>query len=191
MWSKVAKAGTQSGSIMGVADIVTQILVEGKSLSGSDNDGLALRKDGTSNEPFDPLRTFRWALAGLTLHGPYFFVGFSRVDAYYGAAAATAAPSLPLVAKKTAIAQFILFPPYLVALFAYMGVMEGHSVTEIQEKVKNRVPEAFLGGCVYWPVANGLNFAFVPSTLRVPYLATSAGIWNCYLSWTNARSQQK
>ena len=128
----------------------------------------------------DLKRSTRWAVAGLTLHGPYFFFGFRKVDKYFGAVT-----SMVTVAKKTAAAQFILFPPYLVALFGYMGAMEG--ITDIGGKIRQKVPEAFMGGCVYWPVANGLNFAFCPPYLRVPYLAFSAGVWNSYLSWANAR----
>jgi protein Mpv17 len=167
---------------MSVADVCTQLGIEGRSLDGNNT---------TTDKSYyyDPSRTLRWAIAGLTLHGPYFFAGFARVDAYFGPAT-----SLSVVAKKTAVAQFVLFPPYLVGLFTYMGLMEAaksEAETEgtfnIYQKVQQRVPEAFLGGCVYWPVANGLNFAMVPATMRVPYLALSAGVWNCYLSWMNAR----
>jgi len=166
--NKVLRAGLQSGSIMCAADALTQVFIEGKG-------------DDTA---FDPIRTLRWTVAGLTLHGPYFYLGFSKVDRYFGAAT-----SLAVVMKKTAAAQFILFPPYLVALFGYMGLMEGHD--DIPRKIRQRVPEAFLGGCIFWPVANGINFALVPSSLRVPYLATSAGLWNSYLSWANARGSNK
>jgi protein Mpv17 len=156
---------------MSVADVATQLLIEGK-----------------SEDEYDPKRTLRWTLAGLVLHGPYFFAGFSVVDKYFGTAAA---PSLAVVAKKTAVAQFVLFPPYLVALFGLMGVLEQHDPDIIGQKIRQRVPEAFLGGCVYWPVANGINFAFVSPTLRVPYLAASASVWNSYLSWTNAKEGKK
>jgi hypothetical protein len=174
MIPRLAKAGMQSGSIMCVADFVTQIVVEGRALDPQQHE-----EGATTTKSYDAHRTARWALAGLTIHGPYFFWGFSRVDGYFGAAT-----SLRVVAYKTAVAQFILFPPYLVALFSYMGLMEGQ---DIIAKVQKRVPEAFIGGCVYWPVANGINFALVPATVRVPYLATSAGLWNMYLSWMNAR----
>jgi hypothetical protein len=68
-----------------------------------------------------------------------------------------------------------------------MGTLEGLEYPKIVEKIKQRVPEAFLGGCIYWPVANSINFSVVPQNLRVPYLAASAGVWNSYLSWANQR----
>ena len=172
MSARILKAGLQSGTIMAVADTATQFLIE-----------------GTAQRQYDPARTLRWGIAGLTCHGPYFFVGFSFVDKYFGGAAA--ATSFSTVAKKTVFAQLVLFPPYLVLLFSLMGVLEGKSTQrDIVQKVQQRVPEAFASGCVYWPVANSLNFYLVPSGMRVPYLALSAGIWNSYLSWANARANK-
>ena len=169
---KFVKAGLQSGSIMAVADLCTQFGLEHQHKQGHD--------DRTRTRTWDQRRTARWATAGLFLHGPYFFHAFSRVDRYLGAAT-----SFSVVLKKTAIAQFVVFPPYLILLFSYLGLLEGHN--NITQKVQQRVPEAFISGCVFWPLVNGVNFWLVPSTLRVPYLATTGGIWNAYLSWANAR----
>jgi protein Mpv17 len=167
LMKKAFQAGLQSSFIMTLADIGTQCAVEGKNLSLD----------------YDATRTLRWTLAGLALHGPYFLVGFSIVDKRLGAAT-----SLKVVAQKTAIAQFILFPPYLVSLFGLMGVLEQHP--SVPDKIKTKVPEAFLSGCIYWPIANGINFALVPQSMRVPYVASAAGLWNCYLSWENARDTE-
>ena len=176
---QLARAGLQSGTIMATADLVTQTAM--------------------MEEQVDGRRTARWAVAGLVLHGPYFFLGFRRIDQYFGAAT-----TLQIVAYKTATAQFILFPPYLVALFSYLGFLEhydsqhnnnnnGSSISTgkaVLDKIYQCVPAAFLGGCVFWPVANVLNFGLVPASMRVPYIATSAGVWNSYLSWTNARTSK-
>jgi Mpv17 / PMP22 family len=141
-WKKALQAGIQSGTIMSVADVTTQWLVE--------------VRDFSEGGAYDIHRTLRWTVAGLTLHGPYFFLGFSYVDKVVGPAT-----SLKVVAQKTALAQFCLFPPYLVALFGFMGKMEGHP--NIAEKIRTKVPDAFVSGCLYWPIANGLNFALVPA----------------------------
>jgi protein Mpv17 len=184
MLPNVLRAGLQSSTIMCSADVVTQIFVEGHSLDAIKQIDNQHSTDQLSpTKPFDIQRSFRWAVAGLTLHGPYFFLGFSRIDQYFGAAT-----HFSTVMKKTAAAQFILFPPYLVALFSYMGFMEGCS--DIAKKVHDRVPEAFMGGCVFWPIANTINFSLVPGSMRVPYLALSAGLWNGYLSWANNRGNE-
>ena len=152
---------------MSLADAVTQTVIEGN----------AVAADGYT---YDATRTLRWSVCGLVLHGPYFLAGFSVIDKWLGPAT-----TWKVVVKKTAAAQFVLFPPYLCLLFSLMGILEGHP--NIFEKVQHQVPPAFLGGCIYWPIANGINFSLVPGSMRVPYLAASAGVWNSYLSWSNQR----
>jgi hypothetical protein len=70
-----------------------------------------------------------------------------------------------------------------------MGFMEGLNKTEVLEKVSKRAPEAFMGGCVFWPLVNVFNFTFIPATARVPYLATAGAFWNTFLSWLNNRGE--
>jgi protein Mpv17 len=156
------QAGLQSGTIMGVADVATQLVDD----------------DHRHNNSWDYVRTIRWSVVGMTLHGPYFAAGFARLDAIFGAST-----TMAVVVKKTAAAQLFLFPPYLVLLFTYLGLLEG--VEDIGQKVTERVPTVLANGCIYWPVANMINFGLVPAAYRIPYLSTAAGVWNCYLSYTN------
>jgi len=187
--SKVAKAGLQSATIMSVADAATQISVEGKKITKCDHTSSMIPSSSSRHTQqqkqayenyYDPMRTLRWATVGLTLHGPFFLASFAMIDRYMGAAT-----TLQVVMKKTALAQFIVFPPYLVGLFTCMGLMEASD--DIVTKVSERVPEAFVCGCAFWPGANTVNFAFVPAAMRVPYLAAVGGLWNGFLSWLNAR----
>jgi len=137
--NKLIRAGVQSGTIMATADVITQYFVEEKH----------------TMKQYDPTRTVRWGIAGLICHGPYFFIGFSAIDKYVVGKRSAAAASLAMVAKKTLVAQLVLFPPYLVLLFGLMGVLEGKSTQhEIIQKIRQRVPAAFIGGCVYWYVSS-------------------------------------
>jgi len=165
MLTPLLKAGMQSGTVMGSADAFVQNCIE-------------------EHEVYDPYRSLRWGCAGLLIHGPYFKLGMGKVDAFFGPAT-----NFAQAAKKTAAAQFVLYPPFLCLLFAYMGVTEGlRSPNEIVDKVTKRVPEAFAGGCVFWPVANMVNFSFVSPAMRVPYLATAGCCFNSFLTWLNQRS---
>ena len=194
----IAKAGMQSASIMTIADITTQLLVERRVFTLQKQIGKEKEDDDHEFDQatisqeihyYDPIRTLRWTTVGLTLHGPYFFLAFGKLDRLMGTKA-----NIITVAQKTLIAQLIVFPPYLVALFAYMGIMEqqGNATTaneskvdSITKKVQKRVPEAFMSGCIFWPIANFFNFYFVSTRMRVPYLATVGGLWNGYLSYMN------
>lgn len=161
------RSGLQSGTIMSVADVCTQLGVEGK-----------------STDEYNPHRTLRWTVAGLTMHGPYFYMGFALLDRQFGAAT-----SFRTVAAKTITGQVFLFPPYLIALFTFMGLAEGHP--DILGKLRKGVPDAFVNGCVFWPIVNSFNFAFVSPSMRIPYLALLSGVWNSYLSLMNARIEPK
>ena len=151
---------------MSLADIGTQLGIEGKSVG----------------EEYSAERTLRWTAAGLSMHGPYFFLGFSILDKQFGAST-----SIRTVATKTIAGQLFLFPPYLVALFTFMGLMERSP--NILQKIETGVPEAFVNGCIFWPIVNSINFGFVSPSQRVPYLAVMSGIWNSYLSLMNARME--
>ena len=146
-----AKAGLQSASIMAVADITTQLLVEKRSivahpqLEGSVNTEHQNKITNATKQPpsapqpiknynYDPLRTLRWATVGLTLHGPYFFLSFGKLDQRI--IGTTVTNSIYTVAKKTAIAQLLIFPPYLVGLFTYMGIMEGGTPPKYSPRYK-------------------------------------------------------
>jgi len=179
MIRKLLRAGLQSGTIMGLADMSTQILIERKQIAKATlpTPDVVASNSHRNEQDFDSynvVRTLEWFCMGLVLHGPYFFVGFSIINRTF---------AVKSWAKKTAAAQFFLFPPYLVALFGTFGVLEQNP--DITAKIKSRVPEAFLSGCIYWPFVNSINFKLVPNSMRVPYLALSAGIWNSYLSYTN------
>lgn len=178
MFGKALRAGLQSGAIMGIADLSTQLFVEGKQMTAPSSQ---------ETIPYDAARTLRWALIGLVLHGPYFLAGFSFLDKKFAPKSASAVVSWKTVAQKTVTGQLFLFPPFLVLLFGTLGFLEGDP--DIPTKVQKRVPEAFASGCVYWPVANSINFKMVPSHLRVPYLALSSGVWNSYLSYTNGKGE--
>ena len=181
MIPNLLRAGLQSGSIMTVADITTQMFIEKRTLQQPQERDQAEQRI----KLYEPSRTIRWSLAGLALHGPYFYYAFSKIDQHFAQQAMT----FGKVLHKTAIAQFIAFPPYLIALFTMMGFLEG--APSIVEHVQTKIPDAFAGGCVFWPVVNMINFAFVPPTLRVPYLAGVGSIWNCFLSWLNAHQEEE
>lgn len=131
-------------------------------------------------------RTMRWALVGLTLHGPYFFLTFGIIDKLWGAAT-----GLGTVIGKTMTAQIFAFPVYLGLLFSYISAMEGlKDEDKFKSNVETKVKEAFIAGAFYWPLANMFNFKFATPALRVPMVAFSAGIWSAFLSWLNANQDE-
>lgn len=49
------------------------------------------------------------------------------------------------------------------------------------EKVQALFLPTFASGSVFWPLANVLNFRFVPPTHRVLYVNAMGLLWNAFL----------
>ena len=164
------KAGVTSGIIHVVADIVAQAVeTRGQSLTNP-------------AEAHNAERTKRFALVGLTLHGPFFQRGFALVDKRFGAPT-----SMRVVMKKTLAVQVFLTPPYMLLLFSYLGLLEGRRGDEVLQNTKDKFMPAFWAGNVFWPIANFLNFRFLGPQYRVAYVASCGAVWNTFISMLNQR----
>ena len=109
----VAKAGIQSASIMAIADISTQLAVENRSFITNEEKSICKdthqasdKQQPSSSSPvyYDPIRTLRWTIIGLTLHGPYFFLAFGKLDRLFSTS------TFANAFKKTFITQLTIFP---------------------------------------------------------------------------------
>ena len=119
------RAGLTSGAICTVGDILAQNIES---------------RVRPNPAPYDPYRTLRFGVVGLTLHGPYFQRGFSWVDKYFGASLVAGKPLWPVIGKKIAFTQFALNAPFMVLLFGWMGVLEGRTTIEgVQENIIAKV----------------------------------------------------
>ena len=166
------RAGLTSSGIMTVADVIAQNIE--RQVLGS-----------TPEKPreYDPHRTVRFAVVGLTLHGPYFQRGFAMVDRHFGPSLLHGKPAWTVIGKKVLSTQFALNAPFMVLLFGWMGMLEGRREgVEIWDNVVQKWPAAFWAGNLFWPCANFLNFRFLGPQHRVAYVASCGAIWNTYIS---------
>eukprot|EP00270_Netrium_digitus_P019080 TRINITY_DN741_c0_g1_i1.p1 TRINITY_DN741_c0_g1~~TRINITY_DN741_c0_g1_i1.p1 ORF type:complete len:216 (+),score=36.27 TRINITY_DN741_c0_g1_i1:111-758(+) len=192
--SPTFRAGLTSAVVMSVGDLTCQAIsnsvVDAKESRPKTKALVAETKDvsssGSSRSGFDLQRTARFGLVGLTLHGPFFYHGMQQLDLRFGPA-----KSLQMAVQKSLIGQFTLFPTYVTSFFLYMGLLEGRSGAALLDKVKAGFSAAFGAGCIFWPLANVINFRFVPVTGRILYLNGAGLLWNSYLSWTNVRTEKR
>lgn len=85
-----------------------------------------------------------------------------------------------------------MFPVYLAAFFPTMALLEGHSPHHALDRTVAQVPTAFVGGCIFWPLANLLNFLYVPAGVaRVRFVGGLSILWGAVLSWLNALDTQR
>lgn len=125
-------------------------------------------------------RTAKFAVIGLTLHGPYFFKGFELLDAKFGTAA-----TFRNAITKSLVGQVTLFPTYTSLFLMYASLLvDGSTWEQGVSRVKQRLPGLLVTGSAYWPVVNMLNFKFLaPGNQRVLAVNVCAIVWNSYLSY--------
>jgi hypothetical protein len=129
---------------------------------------------------YDVPRSLRSGLFGALAVGPIFHVWFRRLDLWFPGSA------WKPVAKKLALDQLVMAPLFTSFYFVAMGGMEQRPSDEITRKVSQALWPTLLANWAIFPLAQGLNFAFVPERLRVLVLNAGGLVYNVYLSKYNA-----
>merc|ERR1712110_604572 len=152
--------GLTTGSLMGVGDILSQVI---------ENRG---RED---HRGIDWKRTLRMGTIGLSI-GPvlhYWFGFLERVTTATGTRAALI---------KLAYDQFLFAPFMLAVVTSVIGASEGKSLKQLKQDLILTYLPALKMNYYIWPAANYINFAMVPTHLRVLYVSSISVGWNAILS---------
>ena len=106
---------------------------------------------------------------------------------------ASQAPKVSWLAlsKRVAADQSMMAPAGLVMFIGAMGVMEGRTRKQIREKYKDMYADAIIANWKVWPLAQLINFRFMPLPYRVPFSQVCGVFWTLYLSMLNAREDDK
>ncbi|WVF68331.1 hypothetical protein IAT40_003096 [Kwoniella sp. CBS 6097] len=150
--------------------------------------------DASSPDPkptYDPARTFRFAIYGMAmgpLIGRWMRVLERAIPVRAGAAAAGNGVQL---AKRVAADQIIMAPFGMMLFVGSMGVMEGRSGDEIQQKFSDMYLPALIANWKVWPLIQTINFKLMPIQYRVPFQSTCGIAWTLYLSLLNAKADAK
>lgn len=185
------RAAATSSCVMACGDILCQgVQAYDRRQAGADaTTATTATADGGASESsmswtravlgFEPdlTRTARFFAVGALLHGPFFHVAFKRVDALVGVGTDAAT-----VMKKTAISHATLFPSYTCAFFFAMNALEGERVSVGANKLYDKAYDTFVSGTCFWPVANAINFGFVPRPRRILFLNFCGVGWNAWMS---------
>ncbi|EGN97095.1 hypothetical protein SERLA73DRAFT_139153 [Serpula lacrymans var. lacrymans S7.3] len=99
--------------------------------------------------------------------------------------------SFKALTKRVAADQLLMAPLGLFAFVGSMGVMEGRSPAQIQEKYMDMYRPALMANWQVWPLAQMINFRYMPLPYRVPFQATCGVFWTLYLSILNSREDEK
>ncbi|PPQ97163.1 hypothetical protein CVT26_000426 [Gymnopilus dilepis] len=99
--------------------------------------------------------------------------------------------SYKALGKRVASDQLVMAPAGLVFFIGAMGAMEGRNLGQIRQRYKDIFPTALLANWKVWPLAQLINFRYMPLPYRVPFIQTCGVFWTLYLSLLNSEEDIK
>lgn len=129
-----------------------------------------------SDAPTNLLSYARFALYGLLCAGPqghFWFQGLENMIRVQGAGG---------IAMKLLLDQLFFLPVTTAAFFVIMKVAEGRSMNDAMQFMRGSLKETIFSAWKVWPFVNAVNFAVVPTQMRVVFVSAVSVFWVAYLS---------
>ncbi|KAH9921965.1 uncharacterized protein BXZ73DRAFT_51573 [Epithele typhae] len=98
--------------------------------------------------------------------------------------------SLKALARRVGADQLFMAPIGLGLFIGSMGAMEGRDANHIAGRFKDIYKPALIANWQVWPLAQLVNFRFMPLPYRVPFQSTCGVFWTLYLSRLNAQESE-
>jgi protein Mpv17 len=132
-------------------------------------------------------RTGLFASFGLIYNGGFqYYLYVIKFQQWHGTISRFSGP-IGAAPAKTFLDQFIHVPTlYFPAFYAFKAVVEGRPLVTGEDSAVNRYGaeyfECWKACWALWVPAQVVNFTFVPSHLRLPFVSTTSLLWVTYLS---------
>ena len=136
--------------------------------------------DSIAHAKYDLGSIKRYALWGAFIVPPVYQTWYKWLDAKFHLCEKSPL-NRPILAKKLVLDQFLLTPVILVFFFIFMNAMEGKS--DWFEECKQKFLKTFGADCCFWLPVQAVNFAYIPSDLRVAFIAVMTFVWMNVLCW--------
>ncbi|KAH8287145.1 hypothetical protein KR054_003831 [Drosophila jambulina] len=113
-------------------------------------------------ERFESTRTAHMAISGVTV-GVICHYWYKMLDRRMPGR------SMRVVAKKIVLDQLICSPIYISAFFVTLGLLERKDTHEVWEEIKEKAWKLYAAEWTVWPVAQFVNFYWIPTHYRIFY----------------------
>nr|ACO12458.1 Mpv17 [Lepeophtheirus salmonis] len=149
----------QTGLIMGLGDLVSQRVIHEKS-------------------DIDPISVIRFSGIGTFFVGPSVRLWYLFMERVIGSA----------VNKKTTFIkvgmdQLLFAPTFTAGIMIVINPLQAKSFDEIKKELRSKYTDVMLNGWKIWPMAQVVNFYFIPFLYRPLFVNIVALFWNTYLAW--------
>lgn len=166
------------GSLFVAAEVLQQTW--NKSLSTSTDSKISKNLEVKAPVRYDSGSIKRYAFWGLFVIPPIYQQWYKWLDAKFHLCE-KGPLNLKILARKMVYDQFLLTPVIIVMFFVTMNALEGKS--DWFEECKHKFWKTFGADCCYWLPVQALNFTYVPSDLRVAFVAVATFVWMNVLCW--------
>ena len=174
-----------AGVILGAADLSGQAIQQ--SLLAARDDGNSDSGEKTREGGVDVARFARFAFFGFILQAPWNHFYYQLLD---GALPPTEDPFTTTTGIKVLIDQFVQAPIFTVIIFAFLGLLEGKSISDIKKRLDEDYADTMVANWKLWVPATAVNIAFCPPILRVLFLNVVFFFWSIFLSLKLNKSEE-
>jgi protein Mpv17 len=157
-------------------------------------DVLAQKLEHGEGKSLDLKRSLKLGLLGFVMNGVFLHSWFTYLDKVVGTCMKTKATVLYKV-----LADQVVYAPFaIIAYFSYATATKSSSVepsvvtkqaTEVSpskmsfvDKLHNDFWPTFTADCTIWPLANVVNFRYVPLLYRATFTSVVSLLWQTYMS---------
>merc|ERR1719384_1973091 len=137
----------------------------------------------------DSTRILHVAITGSLWSGPithYWYIVLEKMYENIAKSAKIQSPAVGLIVKLTL--DSIIFSSVTIAgYFTIRSFLEGTGLKGASEKLKTKFFLTLFGAWKFWPLANAVNFWFVPFQFRVLYMNILSLFWTGWLTYVNSK----
>ncbi len=91
---------------------------------------------------------------------------------------------------KIALHQLVFTPALLALFWTWIALFEG-TLHKLKAQISNNMLRMIVAQLKIWPLAQYINFRYVPLNLQVLFSNVVALVWNIYFSLLNASNKLK